>query len=71
MPEIVRFGNYKICVYSGDHLPPHYHIRGPGWTAAVGLGSLTILKGRGPKDEIEAAMAWAMLPANLDLLAQW
>ena len=71
MPEIIRFGNCKICVYAGDHLPPLYHIRGPGWTVTVGLGSLSVLKGRGPKSEIEGAMAWAMLPANLDLLARW
>ena len=71
MPEIVRFGNCKICVYSGDHLPPHYHVRGPGWTAAVAIGSLAILKGRGPRSDLDEAMAWAILPANMEVLAQW
>ena len=71
MPEIIRFSNCKICVYSGDHLPPHFHIRGPGWTAAVAIGSNLLLKGRGTKADLDEAIGWAALPANQALLAQW
>ena len=45
MPEIVRLTNCKICIYSGDHAPPHFHVRGPGWSASIMLGSLLVLEG--------------------------
>jgi hypothetical protein len=59
-------------MYAGDHAPPHFHIRGRGWSAVVDLASLLLTKGRGPKVAIEEAMAWARTPGNLALLwAEW
>lgn len=64
MPEIVRLSNCKICVYPGDHAPPHFHVRGKGWNAAVALVSFKIIKGSGPRAELEEAIKWAMVPNN-------
>ncbi|NVO13481.1 MAG: DUF4160 domain-containing protein [Rhodoplanes sp.] len=69
MPMIVRLSQCKICIYPGDHMPPHFHVRGPGWTAAIELGSFRVLKGRGPKSALEEAITWAESPDNQDRLA--
>jgi hypothetical protein len=58
MPEVVRLSNCKICVYSGDHAPPHFHVRGPGWNVVISMGSLVVLKGKGPRADIAEAIAW-------------
>jgi len=72
MPEIVRLTNCKVCMYAGDHAPPHFHVRGPGWTASITIASFRILKGRGPKADLEEAIKWAMMPNNMYRLAyEW
>ena len=71
-PEIVRLSNCRICVYSGDHLPAHFHVRGPGLSAAIGMNSLQVLKGKGPKANIMEAIEWASVPENrLRLASEW
>jgi len=27
VPTLKRLSRSKICLYAGDHLPPHFHIR--------------------------------------------
>ncbi|ARQ00930.1 DUF4160 domain-containing protein [Pseudorhodoplanes sinuspersici] len=72
MPEIVRLSNCKICVYAGDHAPPHFHVRGPGWTAAICMTSFKVLKGSGPRCDLEEAIRWAITPDNSYRLAyEW
>ena len=72
MPEIVRLTNCKICIYPGDNAPPHFHVRGPGWSASIMLGSLLLLKGRGPQADLNEALKWAMQPMNLyRLTMEW
>lgn len=75
MPTIVRLTRCKICMYAGDHAPPHFHVRslkGPAWTASVAIASFRILKGKGPKADLEEAIRWAMVPDNLyRLVYEW
>ncbi|MBI1868675.1 MAG: DUF4160 domain-containing protein [Methylocystis sp.] len=63
MPEIVRLKRCRICVYPGDHRPPHFHVRGSGWRVAVDLVTFQV-RGRGEKLAIEEAIAWARAPDN-------
>jgi hypothetical protein len=68
VPQIHRFtGRVKICMYP-DHAPPHFHLRGPGWSAVISLSSLTILRGYAPPKELRRAVDWAR--ANKELLKQ-
>ena len=46
MPAIVRLSNSKICIFPGDHAPPHFHLKGPGWIASIDIVTLEILKGK-------------------------
>jgi Domain of unknown function (DUF4160) len=72
MPEIVRLSNCKICVYPGDHLPAHFHVRGSGWNVSISMNTLLLLKGKGPKADIMAAIEWASVPDNrVRLLSEW
>jgi Domain of unknown function (DUF4160) len=71
MPEIVRLKRCKICIYPGDHLPPHFHVRGPEARAAIDLVTFRV-RGRGEKAAIEEAIAWARVPDNHARLAhEW
>ena len=59
MPQIHRFtAKVKICMYP-DHAPPHFHLRGPGWSAAINLNTLTVMRGNAPKKELRRAADWA------------
>ena len=72
MPEIVRLTNCKICVYPGDHAPPHFHVGGPGWQASVSMITFQVLKGKAPKADLVEAIRWASLPDNIYRLAhEW
>jgi hypothetical protein len=70
MPQIVRLSNSKICIFPGDHAPPHFHLMGPGWTALVDIMTLEILKGKAPKADLAEAIEWATTTENLALLAR-
>ena len=70
MPEVKRLSNSKICMYADDHVPPHFHLRGPGWQASVDLATLTITKGKAPKTDLEEALHWAGAHHEL-LLSEW
>lgn len=72
MPEIVRLANCKICIYPGDHAPPHFHVRGAGWHVSISLGSFAVLKGKGPQSSLNEAIKWAMVPSNMYRLSfEW
>jgi hypothetical protein len=44
-----------------DHAPPHFHLRGPGWSAMIALDTLTVTRAdKGvPQKEIKRAVEWA------------
>ena len=72
MPEIVRLSNSKICIFPGDHAPPHFHLKGPDWMASIEITSLELLKGKAPRGDLEEALQWATISENSALLAsEW
>ena len=71
MPTLVRLPNCKIAIYSGDHLPPHFHvILTDGRDALIVIENLEILSSRIAKRELESALQWAQLNQSL-LTAKW
>jgi hypothetical protein len=72
MPEIVRLSNCKICIYPGDHAPPHLHVRGAGWAVSISLFEFELMQGKGPRTDILEAIEWARQPGNsLLLMSEW
>jgi hypothetical protein len=70
MPQVHRFtARVKICMYP-DHAPPHFHLRGPGWSAVIDLDSLAVVRGQAPKKEIRRAVEWAKANGRL-LRLEW
>jgi uncharacterized protein DUF4160 len=72
MPEIHRLSNrVKVCMYP-DHAPPHFHLRGPGWSAMFDLRTFAVIRAdRGiPKREIKRAQEWASVNAEF-LEQEW
>jgi hypothetical protein len=68
MPEIHRFNTrVKLCMYA-DHAPPHFHLRGPGWSALIDIETLIVRRADKavPRKEIKRAVDWAR--ANMELL---
>ena len=59
MPEIIRLNNCKICIYADDHMPPHFHVRGPGWDVTLSLRTFTVTRGEGCRADIDEAVQWA------------
>jgi len=60
MPTIARFPNCSICMYAGDHLPPHFHVRmRDGRESLVDINQLHILRGTIPVRELKSALHWA------------
>lgn len=70
MPEIVRLSNSKICIFPGDHAPPHFHLMGPGWMALIEIASLELQRGKAPRADLAEAIRWASVPQNLALLVR-
>jgi hypothetical protein len=68
MPTIRRFSNCKISIYADDHMPPHFHIEGRGFRAAVEIETMVVRAGNVRR--ASEAMAWAR--DNVVLLrAEW
>jgi Domain of unknown function (DUF4160) len=48
MPEIKRFGDFKLAMFFQDENPPHVHIRGAGFAAKVRISNGSVLAGEAP-----------------------
>jgi hypothetical protein len=68
MPTVHRIGAHKIHIPTGDHDPPHFHVRGPGCCSyKIEIGSWFLLRGDTCKLHGQI-IEWAT--ANMDLLLQ-
>ena len=66
MPTVHRIGAHKIQLFAGDHVPPHFHVWGPGCCSyLVELETLNVFRGE-PCPIHGDVIAWAA--ANRDLL---
>jgi len=71
MPTIYRTANWRIAMYAGDHLPPHFHIlTRDGHEAQVEIATLTLMAGAVTPRILRAALDWAGEHRPL-LAAEW
>ncbi|MDX7952716.1 DUF4160 domain-containing protein [Lichenihabitans sp. Uapishka_5] len=70
MPTIVRLSDtLRICMYAGDHNPPHFHLIASDRRACmVRLDTLEVIRGTIDARSFAQAVAWA--GDNGDLLAR-
>ena len=59
MPTIARFNGLKICIFPGDHAPPHFHVMYQGTAFQVRLDNLQVLAGRANRRAFALAVEWA------------
>jgi hypothetical protein len=70
VPTIKILSNTKIEMFADDHVPPHFHLRGPNSNALVRLDTLSVMRGTYSRRDLAEAVAWA--EENLALLqAEW
>lgn len=70
MPEISRFYGIVVRLFHGDHAPPHFHAEYAGEKVKIGIGDLTVLRGRLPPRALGLVMEWAAMHQS-ELLAAW
>jgi hypothetical protein len=61
MPCVHAFSQ-KIKVYvhaRQEHPPPHFHLVGPGWDAAIDIRTLEVTRGAVPRSDLATAKKWA------------
>jgi hypothetical protein len=54
MPEIRRFGGFKLLMLFQDENPPHVHIKGADFAAKVRISDGTLHAGRAPSPRTQA-----------------
>lgn len=62
MPEIDRFSGIRICVFSRDHLPPHFHAFFGEYEALIDIRENKIIAGNLPKRKLHEILNY--LEAN-------
>jgi len=67
MTTVKRLSRAKICIYAGDHSPPHFHIlANDGREALVAIVTMHLLEGSLERSTKAEALEWAQ--NNRDLL---
>ncbi|HXW24955.1 MAG TPA: DUF4160 domain-containing protein [Xanthobacteraceae bacterium] len=70
MPEIKRFGGFKLVMFFQDENPPHVHIRGAGFAAKIRLSNGDVLAGDAPNRVLKQARRW-VVEHRAELFALW
>ena len=70
MPTLYRDGNLKVCMYSNDHSPPHFHVLTPDERASVTIEGLQILAGELSNKTMNKAKKWAQ-DHKVELTQKW
>jgi hypothetical protein len=47
MTTVMRFKNFRVVIFSNDHLPEHVHILGPDFELKVSIGDCECYYARG------------------------
>lgn len=53
-----RFANFRITLRERDHNPPHVHLMGPDFDAAISLVTLEVMEGSPPAKVLRHALKW-------------
>ncbi|MGB9825379.1 MAG: DUF4160 domain-containing protein [Desulfofundulus sp.] len=70
MPCICEFLGIKIYMYYYDHDPPHIHLRGRGFSAAISIPDRKLLAGRLPR-HLEGPVASWIREERERLMENW
>ena len=58
MPEIKRFGRFKLLMFFQDENPPHVHVKWPDFGAKVRLSDGELIAGDAPNKVLREARRW-------------
>ncbi|GAB4490294.1 MAG: hypothetical protein OHK0019_08910 [Saprospiraceae bacterium] len=58
MPEIDRIFGIRICVFSRDHLPPHFHAFYGEYEALIAIREGTVIAGGLPRRKLREALEY-------------
>ena len=58
MPEIRRFGSFKLLMFFQDENPPHVHIKGADFAAKIRISNGDLLAGNAPNRVLKQARRW-------------
>lgn len=58
MPDLARFGCWKILMFFQDENPPHVHLAGPNLAAKMRISDGGMLAGRVPARKLRRARLW-------------
>ena len=59
MPTFYLFEGIKICLYFGDHNPPHFHAFYGEYEVLIDIKNATLLKGDMPKKQLNKIIQFA------------
>jgi Domain of unknown function (DUF4160) len=58
MPEIKRFGSFKLLMFFQDENPPHVHVKGVDFAAKIRISNGDLLAGHAPNKVLRQARRW-------------
>jgi hypothetical protein len=58
MPEIKRFGAFKLLMFFQDENPPHVHVMGPDFAAKLRLSNGELIAGEASGKVLRQARRW-------------
>lgn len=70
MPEVKRFGGFKILMFFQDENPPHVHINGPDFATKLRISNGEVLAGEAPGRVLRQARDW-IEEHRAELMALW
>ena len=70
MPEIERFGGFKLLMFFQDENPPHVHIKGANFAAKIRISNGDLLAGDEPNRVLRRARQWIAIH-QAELLELW
>ena len=70
MPEIKRFGGFKLLMFFQDENPPHVHVKGADFAAKVRIANGDLLAGDAPSRVLSRARRWVE-ENRAELEAMW
>lgn len=68
MPEVDRIFGIRICVFSRDHLPPHFHAFYGEYEALINIREAVVIAGGLPRRKLREALEY--LAQNRDDLLE-
>jgi hypothetical protein len=70
MPDIKRFGSFKLLMFFHDENPLHVRIKGVDFAAKIRLSDGELLAGDAPNKLLKRARLWVK-EHRVELLAMW